>query len=178
VVDEHDRVRPGGYPAPFRKLLGIVVEEFRPLGDDERVTCASAELGRFTGDQWTEDLRAEGAEAVAVIEAGDLAGTPAITRHAHGRGLAWYVATRPDDAALAALLRRACAAAGVRPAVAALPAGVEAVRRGDVLFLLNHGEGEAVVALDGPHRNLLGGAVHDGSVALERFGAAALRIGG
>jgi beta-galactosidase len=174
VVDEHDRIR----PAPFRKLLGIVVEEFRPLGDDERVTCASAELGRFTGHLWTEDLRAEGAKAVAAIEAGDLAGTPAITRHAHGRGLAWYVATRPEDAALAALLRRACAAAGVRPAVAGLPAGVEAVRRGDVLFLLNHGEGEAVVALDGPHRDLLGGSVHDGSVALERFGAAALRIGG
>ena len=30
IVDENDRVRPGGYPAVWRNLLGIRVEEFAP----------------------------------------------------------------------------------------------------------------------------------------------------
>ena len=31
AVDERDRVRTGGYPAPWQELLGIWVEEYRPL---------------------------------------------------------------------------------------------------------------------------------------------------
>ena len=38
IVDENDRVRPGGYPAVWRDLLGIRVEEFAPVlpGEDGR----------------------------------------------------------------------------------------------------------------------------------------------
>jgi beta-galactosidase len=171
VVDEHDRVRS---PPAFRNVLGISVEEFHPLAEDEKLCCVSDALGRFEAGFWAEHLHAEGAEAVATIEGGDLAGVPAVLRHVHGRGTAWYVATRPEPAAVAALTRLVCAEAGVTPA-ADVPPGVEAVRRGDVLFLLNHGDGEAVVALDGRHLDLLSGAARDGSVALGRFGAAALR---
>ncbi len=31
VVDEHEHVRPGGYPGAFRELLGVRTEEFFPL---------------------------------------------------------------------------------------------------------------------------------------------------
>ena len=34
IVDEDDQVRLGGYPAPFRDLLGLRVEDFLPLSAD------------------------------------------------------------------------------------------------------------------------------------------------
>jgi hypothetical protein len=43
----------------------------------------------------------------------------------------------------------ACAAAGVRAAFQAAPHGVEAVRRGDALVLLNHRSEPAEIALAG-----------------------------
>ena len=76
---------------------------------------------------------------------------------------------------MAALLREVCAGAGVRAVVPDLPPDVEAVRRGEVLFLLNHGERPVEVALEEPCVDLLTGARLDGSAALARFGAAALR---
>lgn len=169
VVDAAARVRAGGWPALFRKILGICVEEFHPLAEDEKLWCVSDVLGPFEATFWAERVRAEGAEAVAVVEAGDLAGVPVVTR----RETAWYVATRPEPAAMASLLRLVCGEAGV--AGIGAPPGVEAVRRGDVLFLLNHSERDVDVTLDGPHIDLLSGVARDGSAPLGRFGAAALR---
>jgi len=175
VVDECDRVHAGGCPGPLRPLLGLRVEEFLPLAGGETLRCASDRLGAFTGSLWAEHVRAEGAEVIATVSGGDLDGLPVVLRNFHGDGSAWYVGTRPDEPGLDALLREVCAGAGVRPAVAGLPPGVEAVRRGDVLFLLNHGERPVDVALEGPCVDLLSGARLDGAVALARFGAAALR---
>ncbi len=62
---------------------------------------------------------------------------PAVTRHAYGDGAAFYLATRPDPTTMTSLLARAAREARVAPA-AVVPAGVEVVRRGDRLFVLNH----------------------------------------
>ena len=177
VVDERLHVRLGGWPAPaaLRDAVGVRVEEHRPLGAAERLDCASEALGRFRGTYWMDDLRAEGASAVASVEDGDFAGMPVVLRNARGRGAAWYVGTRPDEAGRAAIVRRVCADAGVRGAVTDLPADVECVPRGDVLFLLNHGDLAARVEVAGAHEDLLTGARSDGPVTLDRFGVAALR---
>jgi len=57
----------------------------------------------------------------------------------HGAGHAWYVATQPQPSALDAIIAAALGEAGVAPATAPLPEGVEAQRRGDYLFLINQG---------------------------------------
>ena len=112
---------------------------------------------------WSEDVRLEGAEAV--ISFAD--GQPAVTRHTFGEGVAWYAATRFDPASL---LARVCSEAGVEPALAGLPPGVEAVRRrgadGDFVFVLNHTD--APVRVEG--EDLLGGdgTVPAGGVAVVR----------
>jgi beta-galactosidase len=127
-----------------------------------------------TATVWTEDLRLEGAEALVRYVDGPVAGRPAITRH----GTATYVATRLDDAALDRLLTGICEAAGVRPPVDGLPAGVEAVRRrGDgaaYLFLINHGSEAVTLPVGGV--DLLSGS--DGEVELEPFGVAVVRDAG
>ncbi|GAB7033030.1 beta-galactosidase [Streptomyces sp. NPDC021749] len=158
IVDAHDRVHPGGYPGPLRELLGLRVEEFWPLDTGRTVGVGD---GAYTGraDLWSESVDLEGAQALARFTDGDLAGRPAVTRHAHGRGTAWYVATRLDPALLRAVLDDVRAEAGVAPVLPGLPPAVQAtVREGtDVryLFLLNHGAEAADVALPRPHRDAL-----------------------
>ncbi|MEV5485888.1 MULTISPECIES: beta-galactosidase [Streptomyces] len=177
IVDEHDRVHPGGYPAPLRELLGLRVEEFWPLdagrsvaigGEGTSLLDRSGELGgTYTGraDLWSEAIDLEGAEALARFTEGDLAGRPAVTRHAYGRGTAWYVGTRLEAALMRALLDDVREAAGVRPVLSGLPAGVQATVRegadGRYLFLLNHGAAAVEVALPEPMRDALAAGAAD-----------------
>jgi beta-galactosidase len=94
---------------------------------------------------WAEWAEARGADTVAHIRGGPLDGRPAVLRNAYGAGTAWYVSTLPEPAALRRLLARVCADAGVRPVATGLPPGVEAVRRGDRLFLLDHDSGRVEI---------------------------------
>ncbi|MCC3651418.1 beta-galactosidase [Streptomyces sp. S07_1.15] len=189
VTDGDDRVRPGGVDARLRELLGIAtVHEWWPLSEDETVTLTTTSStattpatgglpGTFTGTLWSEDLELAGAEPVAVLKGGELDGGPAVTRHRHGAGTAWYVSTLPEPPALRALLAHAADTAGLRPELPGLPAGVEAVRRGDLLFLLNHSGAPAVVPLPAPAADVLTGRDHTTAIRLDRHGAAVLRTG-
>jgi beta-galactosidase len=135
TVDEHTRFHPGGLQAEaLREALGVFVEEFHPLDSGEVESCFSVELGPFDVVDWTELLHPRGAEVVAALADE----RPVVTRHEHGSGVAWYVAAQPDPAGMDAILGAAAHDAGVHPAVPGLPPGVEAVRRGDVVMLLNH----------------------------------------
>ena len=148
LADEDEHVRLGGYPGAFRDLLGIRVEELFPLRPGEEVALSGGGLGRV----WSEDARAVDAEVLETYAGGPLAGRPVVTRRQVGSGAAWYLGTLPDDATLSALLSEVTGAAGVHP-VLEVPAGVEAVRRrtpdASWLFVLNHGEDDAQVAVSG-----------------------------
>ncbi|GAA4249192.1 beta-galactosidase [Dactylosporangium darangshiense] len=141
VADPDERIFTGGWPGPLRELFGVRVEEHWPLPGGERLDIACPELGDFTATGWAEWSEARGADVVAAVRGGPLDGRPAILRHRHGNGTAWYVATLPEPAALARLLARVCADAGVEPVLPGLPPGVEAVRRGERVFLLHHDDG-------------------------------------
>ncbi|MEV0255810.1 beta-galactosidase [Streptomyces sp. NPDC050732] len=168
VADGDDRVRPGGMDARLRALLGIrTLHEWWPLDAGENVDC-----GEFTGTLWSEELTADdAAETAAAYRGGELDGLPAVLRHGRAR----YVSTLPAPDALRGLLVRAATEAGVRPPLPGLPHGVEAVRRGDLLFLLHHGRTEVTVTVPGRHRDLLTGEPADGTVTLGRHGVAVLR---
>jgi beta-galactosidase len=173
IVDEHDHVRLGGYPAPFRSMLGIVVREFWPHaeGETHRVRLDGE---RYSCELWSDWIDLEGAEPVAAFEDGWLAGRPAVTRN----GSAWYVGTRLDAAAMDALVGKLGEASRVGSPLEA-PPGVEVVQRaGDgraFTFLLNHRAREATVDLDGDYRDALTGDECSNSLTLKPFGVAVLR---
>lgn len=126
AVDERMHSHLGGYPAaPLREALGIRVEEYRPLREDEQIVLSDG--SRATA--WSESLRTEGAETLAAYTHGMLADGPALTRHRFGAGQAWYLSTRLDDAGYAALAARLLMESGVGPELPGLPNGVEAVTR-------------------------------------------------
>jgi beta-galactosidase len=172
IADERDHVWLGGYPAPFRRTLGIVVTEFWPHVENEirEVTFAG---GRYTCELWSDSIDLEGAEAVAVYDDGWLAGQPAVTRN----GSAWYVGTQLDAAAMDILVGKLADECGVAAPLDA-PPGVEIVRRvgdrGSFLFFLNHGDREARVELGGRYRDLLENLDRAGELTLEPFGVAVL----
>lgn len=145
VVDENDHIRTGGFPGAFRSLLGVRVEEFCPLPPHETVRLAStdgANLSEGQSDTWVEDLHLTGGSALYRYADGPLVGTPAVTRHAFGSGVAWYVGTRTAPSTTAAIIGGVLAEAGV-PGLG-LPPGVEVVRRSNArasyLFVLNHSD--------------------------------------
>ena len=109
ITDEHDRVHLGGYPGPFRDLLGLIVEEFDPGPDGS----------------WAEVVRPEGAEVVETFDSG----TPSVTRHRYGDGVAWYLATRPDPPAFRRLMDRVRRECDVHPVLPDLPEGTYARTR-------------------------------------------------
>ncbi|QYN40211.1 beta-galactosidase [Pseudonocardia sp. DSM 110487] len=157
IVDEHDHVRLGGYPGAFRDLLGVRTEEFAPLMPGVTVALDDGS----TADVWTELLEARDAEVVASYTDGPLPGTPALTRRAVGDGAAWYLATWLDDEATAALADRLTREAGVTRLEAPQP-GLEVVRRGRYVFVLNRGDLPASVPATGV--DLLTGDRADGEV--------------
>ena len=182
IVDECDRIHLGGYPAPFRELLGVHVEEFWPLADHGSVKVAATDGHTGTGTLWSEWITTEGAETLATFADGELAGRPAVTRHAYGDGVAYYLGTRPDPATMGTLLRQAAGSAGVTPVVPGAPAGVEAtVRRGGdgarYLFLLNHNNFLVTVPVPAGARDLHSGTALGSRVELGARGVLIARLG-
>lgn len=139
VVDEHDAVHTGGFGAPLKEALGMIVEEFLPMRQGE--SC-EVEFGEdiLEADVWSEALVMAGAEARGSYRGGPAEALPAITRHEHGTGTGWYVSTRLGVTALAPVLAAVYADAGITPSPH--PEGLEVrIRHGeeaDYLVAVNH----------------------------------------
>ncbi|ADD39773.1 beta-galactosidase [Stackebrandtia nassauensis] len=170
IVDEYDRVHLGGYPAPFRELLGLWIEEFWPLprGGSTGISFDGdlSALGSDTATRWSEVIRTEGAETLATFAGGDLDGEPAATRHRFGDGEAYYLGTRPSPERMRSLLDHLRQRTAVAPTLADLPDGVQArTRVGEDgtahHILLNHTARPVTVTVDGAAVEL---AAHDVAV--------------
>jgi beta-galactosidase len=179
IVDENDHIRMdpingGGYPGAFLDLLGVRMEEFFPLRPGDEVELSSYGSGRL----WSALGRTTTAQALASFSAGPVAGSPAVTRNAHGDGLAYYVATSLGTDGMAQLVEDICSTAGVNPVLADLPADVEAVIRARDgqrwLFVLNHSGRDASLAVAGTE--LISGATVDPHLTVPAAGAAVVRL--
>ena len=176
IVDEHDHVRLGGYPGAFTDLLGVRVEEFRPLLDGQTVTVEGAAVGTATGTLWSEPVRPTSAETVAGYVDGPSAGFAAVTRNEHGSGAGWYVSTDLDLRGRRAVVAEVCRAAGVAPPVPA-EEGVEVtVRHGrdaSYAFAVNHTTADRQVQAGGT--DLLTDLIHEGPTTVPAGGVVVLR---
>jgi beta-galactosidase len=163
ITDEDAHLTEGGYLGALQDTLGVRVEEFAPLaGPDLTGTgAAPAPHARIEGSisggvsVWREYLQAPDAEVLASFT-GDLDGHPAITRRRTSGGSAWYIATWPSPEVISDVVARVLADTDIEGVVTEPIADVELVRRGDLVFAINHGVAEVSVPLDGV--DLLGGA--------------------
>jgi beta-galactosidase len=132
IVDECDHAWLGGYPGALRDLLGVRVEEFAPLLDDQSVPLSNGTSGTL----WSERVEVtDPAVKVLVTYAG---GGAAVTRREVGAGSAAYISTRLGPQGLPLILDDLLAPAGV---VSELPPDlrgkVELAVRGPARFLIN-----------------------------------------
>jgi beta-galactosidase len=168
VVGEDARAWLGGRPGPaaLGRTLGIRVEAVDPFveGHTNGLAWEASESvqGRDAGrcELWAEVVHLDGAEVVATFTEDFVAGSPAITRNAFGRGRAWYVATRPEIRLLDDFIGMLLDQSGIEPPMD-VPAGIEMTQRvsetGRYTFLLNHGDEPIVVPLPHEQRELLSG---------------------
>lgn len=155
AVDDLDRVRSGGYPAPWTDLLGLWVEEYRPLLEGQVIplrASGSVPFGDPHCTQWSEHVHLDGASTVLDYIGGDLEGLPAVTRNSVGSASAWYLSAGLDHQTLTELLLAIVNEAGVEPILStAVPLGIEVASRRthsqQFLFLLNHSKSEHQITL-------------------------------
>ena len=182
VVDTNDAVRPGGFLASLRDVLGVDVEEFLPMREDEQAELLGGGFDGLRTDVWADDLVVGTAEVVASYAPGAVggpaAGQAAITRNVHGAGAAWYVSTRVSDEVLTTLVDKLYTDAGLVPD-RTHPADVEVVRRtaadgaADYTFVLNHTDTDAALPLVGV--DLLSGEDTGGVVTIAAGGYRVVR---
>ncbi len=162
IVDEHDRVIPGGYPGGLLPLIGGRVREFSPLPPEERVRVR-VHGSEVEAGVWQDDLVADRAAVLATYVDGYLQGEAAALHHELGDGVVTYLGTLLDEAGMDRMFDTVLDEAQVAP-VLETPSGVEAAERhgaeGSYLFLLNHGQREAEITVPCGSTDLLsGGAV-------------------
>ena len=181
IADTSEHIRLGGYPQPFRSLLGLDVIDFHPLGalTEVGLELVDGKLGR--GRTWSEEVRLKGAEVLATFSDSELKGGPAVTRNRAGAGTAFYVATQPDPKTMDHILAMACSTAGIK-STAEVPRGIEVVRRSvrgkSFLFVLNHRDTAVDVPISDAGVNLIDGAqVHPGLIRLGPRDVAVIREG-
>ncbi|WP_440293774.1 beta-galactosidase [Humibacter sp.] len=178
VVDATEKVHDGGAPGLLRELLGVEVDEWWPISDDDRIALA-VEGGPASATVWSEWLEvADDVEPVAEYLDGVLEGRAAVTRRRHGEGRAWYISACIDPVALKSVLGTAADEAGLKNR-RELPESVEVVTRSDgdadFVFVLNHGSSPTTLAAQVDAVDLLTGtSIRDGVLDLPGFGAAVL----
>ncbi|UOQ47695.1 beta-galactosidase [Gracilibacillus caseinilyticus] len=150
IVDEQDHIHLGGYPAPLRNLLGMTVEEFAPMADDEtNRIVANGEI--TTVDTWADIIRLEGAKAVAHFKDNWYKGKPAVTIHRYGKGKSVYIGTNLASECLASLLAGIFQQSDIKAPLDA-PENVEIVERKKnektFLFILNYNEDPVTISLE------------------------------
>ncbi|UFS58733.1 beta-galactosidase [Subtercola endophyticus] len=159
ITDENLHITEGGYLGSLQKTLGITVEEFAPLASaDPNAPVESVIEGEISGSVavWREYLHADDAQILASF-VDDLAGWPAITRRQTAEGTAWYVGTWPSAAVIESIVGALLETAGVDGVLDPVP-GLEAVRRGELVFALNHGWSPVELSLSGTDILSPGGA--------------------
>lgn len=150
IVDEHDAFRDGGFLTQLGPTLGIRLEDFGALPDGSSVSFRLDDSDQV-GATYAEQIEPAGATVLARFSAGRPNGAPAFTSHRAGAGTAYYLATLPDDQGMQAVTRYVFDRAGVAEVLPAAHPDVEAIRAGEHLVVINHGERHRVVSLDSTH---------------------------
>jgi beta-galactosidase len=165
-------------PALLRELLGLEIEDSDVLGERKcRVRLESG--GEFEARTWCDVLSLKGAQALARYTTDFYSGAPAVTAHKHGTGKAYYLGAVMAEDFYRAFLARLADERGLG-VLQKLPAGVEAVARrkeaAEFLFVANTTAESCKFALDRRGRNLLDDSRVDGSLSLEAYGVAVVKV--
>lgn len=173
--DFNDNYLPHQGPDHLHELLGIRIEGGMYLTShveaDEALRLPSpksrqielpltgalgARKAHGNASVWVGDIALNGGNLLMRFTDGVYAQQPAIVTRQTGGGTAIYVAsTRLDDVLFNEVLDFALSQARISPGMAT-PENVEAIRRGNVMFLINHTPSQVSVLVDTPKEVMVG----------------------
>lgn len=161
LADKEDNIWMGGYPALWKDMLGLWVEETDAL-KVEQSNIVQMSASWLTGDYrcgfLCDLIRAEGARVLGTYGDDFYQGIPCITENEYGAGKAVYIGTKPEKKLLNELLKHYCDEKNIEP-ILSTQAGVEAVMRMNddkrYLFLFNHNINVETVALGEQYKDVL-----------------------
>jgi beta-galactosidase len=138
IAGESDLCFMNGFPGPLRKVMGIWAEEIDALYDDEKVMIRAEPGGDAGLDGLYESvifcdiIHSEGAKVLATYDSEFYKGSPAVTVNKHGKGRAYYIASRNDAKFHTDFYGHLIETLGLRQALGGpLPDGVTAQTRTD-----------------------------------------------
>jgi beta-galactosidase len=160
IVDEHDSVYLGPYGGPLRPLMGCDVLEVAPQRQGDVLEVEWEDRTRTTATFWA-DVATEGeGHVLARIASGPWAGRPVVFETRLGKGVAYYLGARLDDAGLSRVYDRVPALAGAAalgrsaggpegdgPTAGGIERVVRASSTHSFEFLINHSRHEAEVEI-------------------------------
>ncbi len=154
VTNENDLCHLGKTPFGLTEAYGLWREEIDALWDGEENAL------RWNGREYAvtelcERVRLEGAQALAVYGRDFYAGEPVLCKNAYGKGAAYYLAAKAEDAFYDDFYRFLAHEHGIKPCLnAALPHGVTAgARHGEqeIVFVQNFQNAPAALTLQEPY---------------------------
>ena len=182
VVGESDLCFQNGFPGPLRELMGVWAEELDALYDDESVPVIPAAdnalglTGTYTAKIFCDLLHAESAKVLATYGGEFYKDRPALTVNEHGRGRAYYVASRNDARFARDFYRALIDELSLRRALGVdLPEGVTADVRWDgereIVFVTSFCREPKVVDLGtAQYRDRVSDRLLSGTVELPSYG--------
>ncbi|MDR3120187.1 MAG: beta-galactosidase [Clostridiales bacterium] len=181
LVNENDLCRLGKTPHGLTDVFGLATEEIDALWDGERNGFAWGG-GECEVRELCELVRPTTAETLAAYRADFYAGKPVVLRNRFGKGTAYFIAARPDEAFLAAFYRELMREAGIAAALGGIPGGLPegvsaTLREKDgraFIFVLNFNETPVTFTLPRPYQDIETGAGLAGQLTLDAYGARVL----
>jgi beta-galactosidase len=156
-VNESDLCHLGGTPGNLTDAFGLAVEETDTIADYETPEF------RMNGQTWKavhylDRVRLQGAQAIGTFT-GFLDGLPSVTLCMCGKGTAYYLCTRTEQAFMDSFYKELCEKHGISPCVPwETPAGVSVRKRNEMIFVMNFSSREVTITLgQNTYRNKLTG---------------------
>jgi beta-galactosidase len=187
MVDDYDRCLTGGWPGcGLRKVFGIWNEELDGLAPDDKQQVVAVKgnrlglKGKFKAYDYCERIHQEGAKTIAVYGMDFYAGEPAATVNTFGKGEAYYIAARTEDAFLMELTSAVIRETRIEKILSeTLPEGVTAQMRTDgkreFIFVFNFKtKGQTVDLGQAKFKDVFSGKTVKDELKLEANGSAVL----
>ncbi len=186
-LDANGNFRSEAWPDHLRAMAGLVIADqlvvinldqsaSRPGADPAFEGTIGGKAVRGLARYWLADIELEGGTALARFTNSGLEGQPVIVENRFGNGMCLYIgATQIDDETMIVIADYLIERGGVG-AISGLPKGVEAVRRGEFAFLINHTEESKEVPWSSSSEGILGHYA-DGKIMLEPYDVCILRCG-
>ena len=178
MKDDDNGLQPQRQPGPLADLLGGRVEQYYALLDPVPL---EGKFGSGEGKLWAELLSTKDSDTEVLERYGKsngwLDGKPAAITRKVGKGRITYIGAWMDDSAMNAAAKWMADVSGVKPALGAVPDGVEVYPRygakGTIYILVNLSKAEQTVSLPSAMNDVLEGGSKQ-SVKLPVYGVAVL----